>query len=340
MAEIIYGFGSSHGPLLSTPPEKWDLRAADDKKNPSHPFRGDFYTWPELYEHRKSENDFEKEIEIGVREGRAERNQKSLNALADKFEEVDPDICIVVGDDQHEWFHDQVQPSFTVYFGDEVINTGLTQEAYDAMAQRSLGLALSLAANHPPEDHSYPVPTGLAHRIIEQAIDDEFDIATSGVQPRNEKGLIGVGHAVGFIYRRILHDKPVPVIPILLNTFFPPNQPTPKRCYEFGQSIGRAIKSWGENKRVAVCASGGVSHFVIDEDFDDRILKAMAARDVDTLINEPNYMFRSGTSETKNWITVSGILSQTGLEMNLLDYVPCYRSEAGTGNAMAFATWQ
>jgi hypothetical protein len=23
----------------------------------------------------------------------------------------------------------------------------------------------------------------------------------------------------------------------------------------------------------------------------------------------------------------------------LLDYVPCYRSEAGTGNAMAFATW-
>jgi hypothetical protein len=25
--------------------------------------------------------------------------------------------------------------------------------------------------------------------------------------------------------------------------------------------------------------------------------------------------------------------------MNLLDYVPCYRSDAGTGNAMAFATW-
>jgi hypothetical protein len=29
-----------------------------------------------------------------------------------------------------------------------------------------------------------------------------------------------------------------------------------------------------------------------------------------------------------------------GLEMNLVDYVPCYRSEAGTGCAMAFATWQ
>jgi len=37
---------------------------------------------------------------------------------------------------------------------------------------------------------------------------------------------------------------------------------------------------------------------------------------------------------------VPGVLSTTNYEMNLLDYVPCYRSEAGTGNAMAFATWQ
>jgi len=26
--------------------------------------------------------------------------------------------------------------------------------------------------------------------------------------------------------------------------------------------------------------------------------------------------------------------------MDLLDYVPCYRSEAGTGSGMAFAAWQ
>ena len=51
-------------------------------------------------------------------------------------------------------------------------------------------------------------------------------------------------------------------------------------------------------------------------------------------------MFRSGTSETKNWITVAGILAETELEMNLLDYVPSYRSEAGTGCGMAFASWE
>jgi 3-O-methylgallate 3,4-dioxygenase len=51
-------------------------------------------------------------------------------------------------------------------------------------------------------------------------------------------------------------------------------------------------------------------------------------------------MFQLGTSEPKNWITFAGILSETKRRMKLLDYVPCYRSDAGTDNAMAFATWE
>ena len=35
----------------------------------------------------------------------------------------------------------------------------------------------------------------------------------------------------------------------------------------------------------------------------------------------------------------AGAMDHVGFEMTLLDYVPCYRTEAGTGNAMAFATW-
>jgi seryl-tRNA synthetase len=33
-------------------------------------------------------------------------------------------------------------------------------------------------------------------------------------------------------------------------------------------------------------------------------------------------------------------MSGTGLGLELVDYVPCYRSEAGTGNAMAFTAWR
>jgi hypothetical protein len=61
------------------------------------------------------------------------------------------------------------------------------------------------------------------------------------------------------------------MVPVMVNTYYPPNQPTPKRCYAFGQAVRKAIESWDSNKRVALMASGGLSHVVIDEEIDDRI---------------------------------------------------------------------
>lgn len=51
----------------------------------------------------------------------------------------------------------------------------------------------------------------------------------------------------------------------------------------------------------------------------------------------PRPRLQSGTSEIRNWITVAGAAQH--LDMELFDYVPCYRSPAGTGCAMAFAQW-
>jgi hypothetical protein len=33
-------------------------------------------------------------------------------------------------------------------------------------------------------------------------------------------------------------------------------------------------------------------------------------------------------------------MNAAGLKYQQVDYVPCYRSEAGTGNGMLFAYWQ
>jgi hypothetical protein len=340
MAKIVFGFGSSHGPLLATPPERWDLRAADDRKNPEHPFRGRVYNFQQLVEARRGEKDFEKESSLEVRQERFERNRRAMEQLADQVAKVEPDIIVVVGDDQHEWFYDDIQPSFTVYCGDNVINAAIDPEK---LKTKSPGIALAMSASHPPADQTYPVPVELARSVVNRAVEDEFDIAVSMKQRTNERGPIGVGHAVGFIYRQILRDRPVPVLPILLNTYFPPNRPTAKRCYQFGQSVGRSIAAWNgphADRRVAICASGGISHFVVDEDFDTRMLNAIRDRDTKTIFAEPENMFLSGTSETKNWITVAGILSETNLQMKLVDYVPSCRSEAGTGCGMAFATWE
>ncbi len=336
MADIVFGFGSSHGPLLSTPPEQWDLRANADRVNPAHAYRGGTYNFAELLALRK-DGDFAAQNRIEVRRERHARNQKQLDALGDRVAAADPDLIVLVGDDQHEWFQPELQPAFTVFYGKEVINTAYDEAA--AMVKQP-GLALVRKARHPPVDHHYPVASDLALRIIEQAMADEFDIATSSRQPQNGSGPVSVGHAVQFIYRRILRDKPVPLVPIFLNTFYPPNQASPKRCFDFGRSIGRAIASWDSDKRIAICASGGMTHFVIDEEFDARILKAFADNDMGALCAEPNAYFQSGTSEIKNWITAAGILAESRFRMKLYDYVPCYRSDAGTGNAMGFAVWE
>jgi 3-O-methylgallate 3,4-dioxygenase len=51
-------------------------------------------------------------------------------------------------------------------------------------------------------------------------------------------------------------------------------------------------------------------------------------------------LYQSGSSEIKNWIPLAGAMAELGWPATIVDYVPCYRSEAGTGNAMGFAYWE
>jgi hypothetical protein len=79
-----------------------------------------------------------------------------------------------------------------------------------------------------------------------------------------------------------------------------------------------------------------VTHFVIDEEFDQAVLSAMERGDEDALARLPENYFRVGTAEIKNWLPVIAAMNAEGKTFHKIDYVPCYRSEAGTGNAMAF----
>ena len=79
----------------------------------------------------------------------------------------------MVGDDQREWFMEDIQPTFSIYYGEEVVNTAYDEEKANSMAP---GLAYSMRATHPTKDQIYPCDAELASKIIEQAIEDEFDI--------------------------------------------------------------------------------------------------------------------------------------------------------------------
>ncbi len=135
-----------------------------------------------------------------------------------------------------------------------------------------------------------------------------------------------------------MRDHVLPMVPVLVNSYYPPNQPTPGRCYNFGRALRRAIESWDEDLAVAIVASGGLSHFVVDEEFDRRVIDGLRRKDLAALSAIPRRYFRSGTSESLNWITAGGALE--ALDMKLVDYVPGYRTPAGTGCGMTFARWQ
>ena len=86
-------------------------------------------------------------------------------------------------------------------------------------------------------------------------------------------------------------------------------------------------------------ASGGLTHLVIDKEFDRGVLDAAQSGDIDRIAAISETMFESGTAELKNWLPLIGAMNHAGLAMSVIDYVPCYRSEGGTDNAMCFAYW-
>src|SRR3954470_10485429 len=120
MAEIVLGIGTSHGPLLSTPPEQWDLRASADRANKAHYFRGKAYDYESLLRERAP--GFAKEIDLETKRDRFARCQRALDTVGKKFKDVAPDAFVIVGNDQREIFSDELTPAITVFRGLEIPN--------------------------------------------------------------------------------------------------------------------------------------------------------------------------------------------------------------------------
>jgi hypothetical protein len=330
MADIVLGIGSSHGPLLSTPPEQWDLRAKADRANKAHWFRGKSYDFEQLLKERAP--GFADEIGVEKRRERFLQCRSALQALGDKFDAVAPEAVVILGNDQREFFNAGLTPSITVYRGATIQNVQHLHEDQP-------GLNIAEPANSPAEGATYPGATALADHILQSLAAENFDLAQSDQTPSGApRG--GIPHAYGFFYHTILEDKTPPSVPIILNVHFPHNTPKLQRCLELGRGIYRAIRSFTGYQRVALMASGGLTHFVIDEDFDRKVIAAMKSGDEDTLAGLPESYFKVGTAEIKNWYPVIAAANAAGLTFHEIDYIPCYRSEAGTGNAMCFAYWE
>lgn len=337
MAEIVLGMGSSHGPQLALPPNEWWRRREWDMQFPELWYRGSVVRFDDLVEERSDEH-LERECTQEVFDARFAACQRAIASLAETLARLKPDVAVVVGDDQMECFLEDNMPSMSVYWGDTVDTVPLKPDRNHQSGEFSL--APPELSRYPQVRTTNPCEPKLGRHIIESLIADGFDPAHSRELPAGRSGEHAIGHAFSYVYRRLMKDQVIPNVPVFLNTYYPPNQPTLERSYQLGRGLRRAIQSWDSDKKVALIASGGLTHFVIEEEQDRRFLAALEAKDEEALTQPPLEQYNSGNSEMRNWVVVAGAMADSNLRMQTIDYVPCYRSEAGTGCAMAFAEWR
>jgi hypothetical protein len=336
LAQITLGIGTSHGPQLSTPPQEWVQRAAADRRNPALAFRGADYTFDELSRLRGAA--FAAQCDPAVQAERHARSRAAIGELGRIIRAAGIDVLVVVSSDHKEVYGDELLPQFAVYWGETMRHEPYTAAQLAAMPP---GLAVAEIANQPERPQLRQGHSELGLHLIHEVSRAGFDPGAAKVLPPGRWANHGIPHGWGFILQQVLGGRDlIPVVPVFVNTFWEPNPPSARRCHDFGAALGAAISSFPQDLRVGVVASGGLSHFVIDEDLDRAFLKALADKDRDFMTGLTDGELRSGTSELRNWIVVGGATARTPLTAQVIDYLPCYRSEAGTGCAMAFVAWR
>jgi OH-DDVA oxygenase/3-O-methylgallate 3,4-dioxygenase len=119
MAKIVLAMATTHGPQLHTDVDKWHLRVLADKAR-KHPFRGKELSFEELAALRKPE-DMERKSAFEAQKGYHARCHAAMDKLADKWDEVKPDIAVILGNDQNEIYEtDTLNPAFMVFYGDKI----------------------------------------------------------------------------------------------------------------------------------------------------------------------------------------------------------------------------
>ena len=88
---------------------------------------------------------------------------------------------------------------------------------------------------------------------------------------------------------------------------------------------------------VAVASSGGLSHFVVDEEIDRLALKGLEKGSEEILTTLPRIRLQSATTEILNWVANAGAMG--GAKMETITYEAGYRTPAGTGCGCACGSW-
>ena len=217
----------------------------------------------------------------------------AMRQLGKVLDETRPDALVIFASDHMETFFLRTVPTFAVMASDR---------ATAAFAGKSW---------------SPPIHRELAEALLEQLVHRDFDMAYS-----QEADL---GHSFAAIFEWILESRQIPVVPLFVNTYLPP-LPSARRCAALGKAIAEIVASRPE--RVAVLASGGMSHYPGTwkyykpaYDFDRWCLSELENSRSDSFLNlSAEQLDEVGNTEMLPWALALGAAGEQHLE--LLSYQP------------------
>jgi 2,3-dihydroxyphenylpropionate 1,2-dioxygenase len=217
----------------------------------------------------------------------------AMRRLGKVLDETRPDALIIFASDHMETFFLKTVPTFAIMAADQA------------------------TAVFGGKTWSPPIHRVLAEGLLEQLVRRDFDMAYS-----QEADL---GHSFAAIFEWVLEDRQIPVVPVLVNTYLPP-LPSARRCAALGRAIAEIIGSRPE--RVAVLASGGMSHYPGTWkyykpafDFDRWCLYELENGRADSFLNlSSEQLDEVGNTEMLPWALALGAVGEQHLE--LLSYQP------------------
>jgi len=156
------------------------------------------------------------------------------------------------------WLEEKAPDVLLVIFNDHV-----TSFFFDHYSQFALGIGESYAvADEGGGPRALPPVRGhaaLSHHIAAGLVADEFDLSYFQDKPLDH----GCFSPLSMLWP---HEPAWPgaIVPLQIGVLeFP--IPSARRCYRLGYSLGRAIESYPEDLKVALVATGGLSHQVHGE---------------------------------------------------------------------------
>jgi len=212
----------------------------------------------------------------------------AMRKLGKVLDETRPDALVIFASDHMETFFLHSVPTFCVIAGDRA------------------------RASFAGKTWEPPIHQALTEGLLDGLVRRDFDMSYSQDAT--------LGHSFAAPFEWVLEGRNIAVVPIFVNTYLPP-LPNARRCAALGRAVADIVGTRPE--RVAVLASGGMSHYPGTAkyynpafDFDHWCIGELENSHSDSFLNlTPEQLDEVGNTEMLPWAPVLGAVGEQHMEL-------------------------